>query len=553
VNLTTQLIKVDSNGVMQWAKTYSEGSKPIFITQTSDSGFTFIAEAQSALSLIKTDSQGNLQYYKNIPLPGRIVVCKCVPAIYNIGANHRISNELKNDETNGKVYHKPSGINCLSKPFNTTMAFRKYFSGKPRTIERGAQNLRQYCDWLKQVNKRDNLNHPSSPEEIITEYRKVREAGVNSHDDWKRETKNLILKFYNDKKTEGYKINACRTLVTGVLAFYSQNMEPIKGIIKQVDPVQIPENDFIFDQSTLRKMYYYGNPFEKTWLSVAVCLGYASQDFLSLETEKIKNLVAEAKDKRLEFITFIGKTRSKTSVQPRSILTPESIHNLTEYIAKLEKDNNILPKLLWKKSSNDNLNDWLKALLKKSNIETYGKTVKFHSIRKFLYDALSKKDETVASVICGKQANVSKLTYKTSLDPECTRIFIEIYPQIALNGDIQRKNKVELETKIGNLEKALLSVETENSTFKTRVEVLQRAQAENSLEIEQLKLEGKENKQKLDLIFGFFEQWRPEAEQQINRMDEAKAEFEASRQNVNAKAQELQKIAKQLEGKKDES
>ena len=347
------------------------------------------------------------------------------------------------------------------------MALRKWFTGKPKTVERGAQNLRQYCKWIGKT-----------PEQLKDDYHKARRS-VTKHDDWKRDTKNNILKYYNESKEKGYKINACRTMITGVLAFYSQNCESIKGVMRQVDPIQIPENEFVFNQEILRKMYFYGNPIEKTWLSCAVSLGYGSADFLSLESEKIKNLIAEAKDKHLDFIGFIGKTRTKTSVQPRSFLTPESIHNLSDYIAMLEKKNNgLLPKLLWEKSSNDNLNDWLKALLKKSNIETYGRDVKFHCLRKFVYDTLAKMDETIASVICAKKCDVSRLTYRTSLDAECERIFRESYKLFALNGDVQGKTKVEQAEKITQLENALRAVEGENAISKTRIDSLQRELAE---------------------------------------------------------------------------
>jgi len=343
------------------------------------------------------------------------------------------------------------------------MAYRKWFTGKPKTVVRGAQNLRQYCEWIGKT-----------PEQLKAEYIKARKS-VTKHDDWKRDTKNSILKYYNEMKAKGYKINACRTMITGVLAFYSQNCESVKGVMRQVDPIQIPENEFVFSQEILRKMYFYGSPFEKTWLSCAVSLGYGSADFLSLETEKIKNLIAEAKDKHLDFIGFIGKTRTKTSVQPHSFLTPEAISNLTEYIATLEKQNNgALPKLLWNGAKNDNLNDWLKALLKKSNIETYGKGVKFHCLRKFVYDTLAKMDETIASVICAKKCDVSRLTYRTSLDAECERIFKESYKLFALNGDVSGKTKKEQTERINQLENALRHVESENSAFKTRIDSMQK-------------------------------------------------------------------------------
>lgn len=163
------------------------------------------------------------------------------------------------------------------------MALRKWSIGKPKTVERGAQKLRQYCAWIGKT-----------PEQLKDDYHKARRS-VTKHDDWKRDTKNNILRYYNESKEKGYKINACQTMITGVLAFYSQNCESIKGVMHQVDPIQIPENEFVFNQEILRKMYFYGSPFEKTWLSCAVSLGYGSADFLSLETERVKNPIAEQK------------------------------------------------------------------------------------------------------------------------------------------------------------------------------------------------------------------------------------------------------------------
>ena len=172
---------------------------------------------------------------------------------------------------------------------------------------------------------------------------------------------------------------------------------------------------------------------------------------------------------------FIGKSRSKTSVRPRSFLTPEAIDNLSEYFKMFEKQNNgTIPKLLWNGASNDSLNDWLKALMRKANIDNYGKDVRFHAIRKFVYDTLSKMDETIACVITAKKTDASKITYRTSLDSECARIFKESYKLFALNGEVQGKSKAEQAKKIEELENSLRQVESENLAFKTRVSRLQK-------------------------------------------------------------------------------
>ncbi len=364
-----------------------------------------------------------------------------------------------------------------------SLEYRKYYSNSKASVQKSALDLWHYCEWIGKT-----------PEDLINEFIQAR-ADFSKLQDWRRETKNTLVKFYNEQKSKGYKVNMARSVVSGVMAFYSQNCETIKGITRELDPVQIPENGFVFTQEILRKLYYYGNLHEKTWLSCSVSLGYASIDFLAIETEKIRNLVKEAKDKHLDFIMFIGKSRSKTSVQPRSFLTPEAIENLNEYLKMFEKQNGgKLPKLLWNGATNDTPNDWLKALIKKANIDTYGKIVRFHAIRKFVYDTLSKMDETIACVITAKKTDASKLTYKTSLDSECERVFKESYKQIALNGDVLSKAKQEQSQEIERLTKALSNLETENYNFKTRVDYLQK-------DVDQLKENYILEKLTLDILF----------------------------------------------------
>jgi len=323
-----------------------------------------------------------------------------------------------------------------------SLEYRKYFNTSKASVEKSALDLWHYCEWIGK-----------SPTDLISEYVDAR-TDFGKLQDWRRETKNAVLKFYHEQKSKGYKVNMARNCVIGVMAFYSQNCEQVKGITKQLDPVQIPDNEFVFTQENLRRLYYYGNVQEKTWLSVAVSLGYASVDFLGLETEKISNLVREAKEQHKDFIGFVGKSRTKTSVQPRSFLTPEAIENLSEYLKMLAKQNDgKFPKYLWNNATNDSLNDWLKALMRKANIDNYGKDVRFHAIRKFVYDTLSKMDETIACVITAKKTNASKITYRTSLDSECERIFKESYKQFALNGDVQGKAKTQLAEELERLKK----------------------------------------------------------------------------------------------------
>jgi hypothetical protein len=159
-----------------------------------------------------------------------------------------------------------------------SLEYRKYFNTKKDSVDKSALDLWHYCEW-----------GGKTPQELIQEYVLAR-PDFGRLQDWRRETKNTILRLYHEKKAQGYKINMARNCVIPVMAFYTQNCEQIKGITRELDPLQIPDNEFVFNQETLRRLYYYGNLQEKTWLSCAVSLGYSSIDFLALETEKIKNL-----------------------------------------------------------------------------------------------------------------------------------------------------------------------------------------------------------------------------------------------------------------------
>ena len=327
--------------------------------------------------------------------------------------------------------------------YENIQEYRKWFEGQTKTTQnRNARKLKQFCDWIGKT-----------PEQILKEY----ETAQNKRA-WQRERKKEIEGFYNFLKQSGYKINYCRTQPLGILKFHTRNTETIKEGTKCFDPPQLPENEYIFTQADLRKAFYYSKLEEQTLLSLAVSLGYSSADFLELESEKLRLLVKEAKDKGLDFIQFIGKSRAKTSIQPRSHLTPEAIHCLNDYLPILEKKFNGLPKYLWSNEkgdfhiTNEGLNKKLKRILRDANIETYGKQVKFHEIRKFLYSILQAKNRDIAKVITAKKVSASDLTYIPNLDAECLRIFRESYKAFALNGDVTGKVKREQEERIKQLE-----------------------------------------------------------------------------------------------------
>lgn len=107
----------------------------------------------------------------------------------------------------------------LSEAMIKAMPYYKWFTtGKSHTRKRNAQLFRQFCEWLGK-----------KPEELRAEYIEARKS-VDTLDDWRRETKNTLMQFYNWLKEEKhFKTNYCRTVTTSVMAFYSQNCERILG------------------------------------------------------------------------------------------------------------------------------------------------------------------------------------------------------------------------------------------------------------------------------------------------------------------------------------
>ena len=236
-------------------------------------------------------------------------------------------------------------------------------------------------------------------------------------------------------------------------------------------------NEYRFTQDDLRKMFYLADTEGKALISLAVSYGQGSKEFLSLECQKLRSIIKEAKDKGLDFAHWIGEARAKTSVQPISFLTPEAIESVDEYLQLLENKHGKLPRYLWcnskldKHITNEGLNKKLRRLVSKANIQTYGKKVHFHLIRKFTFSRLRRIDRDMAKVICAKSVSASDMTYE-EIEQQCEKVFRLAYKDITLNGDVQGKTKRKQAEKIKELENAIATLSKELTGYKTTNDVL---------------------------------------------------------------------------------
>ena len=388
-------------------------------------------------------------------------------------------------------HKKENTENNPEKPMKTKRVknyeqYMKYFRrGKDSTKQRNAFKLWHFSKWIKMT-----------PEGLIAEYEKARVEG--KLDSWEREQVNRINEYYNHiintinpKTDKPYSINYARNEASGISAFHKQNTRALQNVFTEIAPPQIATDEYRFSQDDLRKMFYYGDTKEKALISIAVSFGQGSKEFLELECEHIKSVIEEARDKGFEFAKWIGKARAKTSIQPRSFLTPEAMESASEYLDMLQKKYGKLPKYLWsngqldKHITNQGLNKQFRRLVDKANIRTHGKYVHFHLIRKFTFSRIRRHDRDIAKVICAKAVSASDMTYE-ELDDICEKVFRLAYKDISLNGDVSGKTKRAQKEEIERLKQELAE---QKLVMKGMLEVYGMEIAQKA--IEKLKKEGK--------------------------------------------------------------
>ena len=387
-------------------------------------------------------------------------------------------------------------------PNDKNIDYVRYFPRCKETTRQGnAGRFKKFCLWAKKT-----------PEQLINEYDRAK--AINNLDDWERNTANQIIEFYqwlrketNPNNGRPYSSNYCNTVGSAVLAFYHQNCKTLEGVMDSFAPTQIPTDEYRFNQDDLRKMFHYGDTEEKALISLAVCYGQGSKDFLSISAQKLRDVIDGAKGKDLDFPKWIGKPREKTGIQPISFLTPEATETVNEYLILLEKKKGKLPKYIWcnskpnKPISNEGLNKKLRRLVTKANIKTGNKKVRFHCIRKFTFSRLRRIDKDMAKIICAKSVSASDMTYE-EIEEQAERVFKSAYPNIALNGNLLGKTKQKQEERINKLDDAVFNISKELQNSKTVSEVL----TKKTVELEK-KL--RESNQSIELFMEVIETMQP--------------------------------------------
>jgi len=364
----------------------------------------------------------------------------------------------------------------MKQPFTKlSEPYRKYFSHVSERVQiKNSVFLYRFCKWYNK-----------SPEQLIKEFNESRDRDRYCKDlgykveEWYTWLKTQV----NPKTNKRYEINTIRSYPNGVRAFCKRWLRPLILTKGKIPKSVIAKGQHKFTQDDMRKMFYYGDTTEKSLISLAVSLGYGAEDFLTLECKGISNLVNYAKAKGLMFVDFKNDRMKTEGLTVYSVLTPESIESLSEYLELLKKRfDGQLPQFLWSNGDkdghidNDTLNKRLRKLVAKSNVILKGK-VSFHLIRKFTYTTLCRVNPIIADLIIGKTVDESKLTYLTDIENEVARVFKQAYnfkdgKGLSLNGELTGTAKQKREQQIKQLEDGIIEINKHLLAQKTLNEAL---------------------------------------------------------------------------------
>jgi len=291
--------------------------------------------------------------------------------------------------------------------------------------------------WLDEYSKQSTKTRYERDFKLFTEWAKTTDVKLvdeyNAAKDKRRWAKTkgaVVLKYYNWLLEHGYNSNTARAMLSGIRAFLKSQCDAVKIRRGAIAKAKIAIGEHELSQIELRKMFHYAGVREKAILSVGVCLGWASDDFLNLTREKIEPF--------LEKEPFVGfwYERRKTGAITRAHLTPEAIDSLKAWLVVAPKS-----AYVWATNSgsrhlsNDQLNQVLKDMAKDSGVKLTG-NLRFHGLRKFLMSQLGNAglNQTHVKILVGKTVSADILTYMQGLTDTLREEYIKAYERFSLIG-----------------------------------------------------------------------------------------------------------------------
>jgi len=253
--------------------------------------------------------------------------------------------------------------------------------------------------------------------------------------------------------------------------FWRRADKTVSELAQAIEPTKrYPDNDEI------RLILELANNQQKLAILLGYQCGLLPSDIISLTWEKL-NL--DWDDER-DFI-HVENMREKTGAKHVFVLNPDLFHYLRAHWVDFEKPDSGWVFSGYKESSmtSRNLNQFFKELAVKALGESRGNELVFKDLRDCYNEAIldSGVNEEVKDTLMGHLRESAKSSYSISTATVLREYREKIFPKIAVNGWRLRKKASEadqLRKDVDELKDALNNVEHENSTYKVRIDNLQK-------------------------------------------------------------------------------
>jgi len=270
----------------------------------------------------------------------------------------------------------------------------------------------------------------------------------------------------NKKPNQAYGINTARTSTLGLLQifrYYNMGLTLRNG--SPISQTVISTGDFVLMSEHVRAMFHTAKDLRsKLLVSLGNDVGWRIGDILSILRSELPNLEQEAPIEWIR-ITIKQKQIAKTCLSQTTMIL------LKEYLTLPSKN----PFLFGSNGKNhideETVNSRLRDLARESGIEVGNSKLTWHCFRDMIISQAKNLgvDPDIIKVMTGKSVSKAMLPYLTGIDVKTA--FMKLQKMTGITTIIE-----ESETnvkRIESLENAMMELEKENKTLRTRVEVLQ--------------------------------------------------------------------------------
>ena len=213
-----------------------------------------------------------------------------------------------------------------------------------------------------------------------------------------------IMTFAQWMKTQGYSDSTVENttgMLRGFFAFYRKPLDLSRADKRKLgNKGEREHEDYSFSQSDVKKMSDIGDLKEKYVVLCGVSFGLRSEDFAKITYGKYRLALESAQKEEISAPIPLGKIdTSKEHVLAYPLISSDALPIIT---AMLESHKDAKDSDLVFTERKTQLTEILQNLFKKSGLDAHGQHVRFHSLRKYLFDRIvSVSSTTKANQIIG--------------------------------------------------------------------------------------------------------------------------------------------------------